>query len=168
MYGLAKETGLPYTTINRLANDKLDINDCNAAAVYKIAKALEVSMEQLINEKEKDFELFKSYICQQVRSLGYIEFIRKMLTTDIISTLYSEEQYAEAFYLLAMLDYQSNKHNIPLYNKYNPLRTQKLSRVRYPPKLVPEIEILVFGYFSLIAFSASSLSSIQFCRVKSS
>lgn len=38
MYSLAKKTGLPYTTINRLANDKLDINDCNAAAVYKIAK----------------------------------------------------------------------------------------------------------------------------------
>lgn len=98
-------------------------------------------MEQLIYE-ENDFELFKSYICQQVRSLGYIDFIRKMLTTDIISTLYSEEQYAEAFYLLAMLDYQSNKHNIPLYNKYNPLRTQKLSRVKYPK----DIELLAVLY----------------------
>ncbi len=48
MYGLAKNTGLPYTTINRLVNEKLDINDCNAAAVYKIAKALGVTMEQLV------------------------------------------------------------------------------------------------------------------------
>ena len=48
MYSLAKNTGLPYTTINRLVNEKLDINDCNAAAVYKIAKALGVTMEQLV------------------------------------------------------------------------------------------------------------------------
>lgn len=48
MYSLAKNTGLPYTTINRLVNEKLDINDCNAAAVYKIARALGVTMEQLV------------------------------------------------------------------------------------------------------------------------
>ncbi len=48
MYSLAKTTGLPYTTINRLVNDKLDINDCNAAAVYKLSKALGVTMEQLV------------------------------------------------------------------------------------------------------------------------
>lgn len=48
MYGLAKKTGLPYTTINRLANDRLDINNCYSATVYEIAKALGISMEQLL------------------------------------------------------------------------------------------------------------------------
>jgi hypothetical protein len=50
MYSLAKTTGLPYTTINRLVNDKLDINDCNAGSVYKLSKALGVTMEQLVTQ----------------------------------------------------------------------------------------------------------------------
>lgn len=48
MYSLAKQTGLPYTTINRLVNEKLSINNCNAGAVFKIASALGVQMEVLM------------------------------------------------------------------------------------------------------------------------
>lgn len=48
MYSLSKQTGLPYTTINRLVNEKLSINNCNAGAVFKIASALGVRMEVLM------------------------------------------------------------------------------------------------------------------------
>ena len=48
MYSLSKQTGLPYTTINRLVNEKLSINNCNAGAVFKIASALGVQMEVLM------------------------------------------------------------------------------------------------------------------------
>ena len=37
MYSLAKQTDVPYTTINRLMNERLSINNCNAGAVFKIA-----------------------------------------------------------------------------------------------------------------------------------
>ena len=48
MYSLSKQTGIPYTTINRLVNEKLSINNCNAGAVFKIASALGVQMEVLM------------------------------------------------------------------------------------------------------------------------
>ena len=48
MYSLSKQTGLPYTTINRLVNEKLSINNCNAGAVFKIASVLGVQMEVLM------------------------------------------------------------------------------------------------------------------------
>ena len=48
MYSLSKQTGLPYTTINRLVNEKLSINNCNAGEVFKIASALGVQMEVLM------------------------------------------------------------------------------------------------------------------------
>lgn len=51
MYSLAKQTGLPYTTINRLVNEKLSINNCNAGAVFKIASALGVQMEVLMKDE---------------------------------------------------------------------------------------------------------------------
>ena len=50
MYSLAKQTGIPYTTINRLVNERLSINNCNAGAVFKIASALGVRMEVLMND----------------------------------------------------------------------------------------------------------------------
>ncbi len=40
-----------YTTINRLVNEKLSINNCNAGAIFKIAEALGVQMETLINNE---------------------------------------------------------------------------------------------------------------------
>ena len=50
MYGLCKRTKIPYTTINRLYNDKLDINNCNSSVVFSIARGLGVNMEQLLND----------------------------------------------------------------------------------------------------------------------
>ena len=52
MYSLSKQTGLPYTTINRLVNEKLSINNCNAGAVFKIASALGVQMEVLMSNEQ--------------------------------------------------------------------------------------------------------------------
>ena len=51
MYSLAKKTDVPYTTINRLMNERLSINNCNAGAVFKIASALGVQMETLMNDE---------------------------------------------------------------------------------------------------------------------
>jgi|GEM_PF-1732604 len=47
-YSLAKETGLSYSTICDLANEKVQIERCNAGTVCKIAKALNMPMETLL------------------------------------------------------------------------------------------------------------------------
>lgn len=91
-----------------------------------------------------DFELYKSSICQKVKTLGYKAFIKDVLLSDEITKLVSSEEYAEAFYLLAMLDYLSNKHGVPLYNKYAPLRRLKLQTTLYPR----DIELLTVLYKS--------------------
>ncbi len=52
MYSLAKQTDVPYTTINRLVNERMSINNCNAGAVFKIASALGVRMEDLMNNEQ--------------------------------------------------------------------------------------------------------------------
>ena len=52
MYSLAKQTDVPYTTINRLVNERLSINNCNTGAVFKIAAALGVRMEDLMNNEQ--------------------------------------------------------------------------------------------------------------------
>ena len=49
MYALAKRSGIPYTTINELHNNKNDINLCAAATVWRLAAALGVPADHLIN-----------------------------------------------------------------------------------------------------------------------
>lgn len=49
MYELAAKAAVPYTTINKLMNDKLDINKISAEALYKIAIVLKTDMNSLLN-----------------------------------------------------------------------------------------------------------------------
>ena len=50
-YALSKKSGVPYSTISDICSGKTDIRKCNVMTVYKIANALECSIETLI-EKE--------------------------------------------------------------------------------------------------------------------
>lgn len=105
-----------------------------------------ISLKRMMNEEDTDmtFELFKSAICQRAKALGYREFIKQVLLSDEISRYFERKKYAEALYLLAMVDYLSNKHNIPLYNKFHNMRTMKLTNIVYPQ----DIELLAALYKS--------------------
>ena len=49
MYALAKISGIPYTTINEIHNGKNDINQCTASTVWRLAAALGVPSDSVIN-----------------------------------------------------------------------------------------------------------------------
>ncbi len=95
-----------------------------------------------MNVNEIDFELFKSEVCHEVKRIGDLNFIKRMLENKIILKYYKKEQYKEAFYLLAMLDYLSNINHISLCKDYDKLRNQKLSKVIYPRSLLFNYEIV--------------------------
>jgi len=48
IYKLSKISGVPYTTINDIYSGKTRIEKCNAETLYKMAKSLGVSIEELI------------------------------------------------------------------------------------------------------------------------
>lgn len=109
--------------------------------LYKIAKALDVSMESLIAEemeakyfqpKRIPFENFKSNVCHYVKDKGDIDFIIETLTKDEIRSLYERKWYAESFYLLAMIDLLSKENNVPLCGNYDDIRSQSLKEPLYP------------------------------------
>lgn len=140
-YRLAKESGIPQTTIADICSRKASIEKCSAGTIFKIAKALGVSMESLIEQemesyvqhpKRQSFEVFKSNVCHMVRDKGDIDFIIDTLASDEIRILYDRKWYADAFYLLAMVDYLSRENNVPLCTNYNDIRTKKLRKVIYP------------------------------------
>ena len=144
-YRLAKESGIPRTTVVDICSRKARIEKCSADTIYKIAKVLGVSMESLIEQEIEDsasqpkrpsFEVFKSNVCHLVKDKGDIDFIADTLTTDDVRVLYDRKWYAEAFYLLAMVDYLSRENGVPLCTGYNDIRTKKLRRIVYPTGVV--------------------------------
>ena len=48
-YALAKRAGLPYTTVNEILNQKIDLNKCTAETVSRLAAALNCHTEDILN-----------------------------------------------------------------------------------------------------------------------
>ncbi|MBQ9765355.1 MAG: helix-turn-helix transcriptional regulator [Lachnospiraceae bacterium] len=144
-YRLSKESGVPQTTIIDICSRKARIEKCSADTIYRIAKALDVSMESLIEEEMQDytpqprrgsFEVYKSSVCHLVKDKGDIDFVIDTLSSDEVRRLYNRRWYAEAFYLLAMVDYISRENNIPICGNYNDIRMQRLPDIVYPASVM--------------------------------
>ena len=144
-YRLWKESGVPQATISDICTGKTRIEKCSAETIFRIAKALDVSMESLIapavrnveeERRRPAFDIFKSNTCHRVKDMGDIPFIIQLLKTNQIRELYEKKWYPEALYLLAMLDYLSRENNVPICKNYNDIRNSKLQRPIYPSSVV--------------------------------
>lgn len=139
IYRLSKNSGIPYATLNDIVNDKARLEKCKAETVYRLAKELDLSMEDLLApyiSKRCDFELFKSNVCHSLKDLGDIDFIVETLEKDEVREYYNRQWYREAFYLLAMLDYISRINNVPACEEYEDIRCKKLQSIIYPKSIL--------------------------------
>lgn len=145
-YRLSKESGVPQATINDICNGKADLEKCTAGTLYRLAKVLGISIEEILQSAETEyrcaFETFKSNTCHHVKDMGDLDFMIQLLESDEIRTLYNRHWYPEALYLLAMLDYLSRVNDIPLCTKYDDIRTQKLKKPLYPASILAAGEVL--------------------------
>ena len=138
IYRLAKASEVPYTTVNDICNGKAQLEKCSAETIYRLARALDVSMEELLAPcflKRSSFENFKSTVCHRVKELGDIDFIADTLESEEIRTYYDRKWYPESLYLLAMLDYISRENDIPLCDDYDDLRRCRLEKPIYPASI---------------------------------
>lgn len=60
-YRLAVESGVPHATLSDIMNGKTRIEKCSAETIYKLAKALGVSMEELIADSMEQAAMERSY-----------------------------------------------------------------------------------------------------------
>ncbi len=145
VYQCAKESHVPYTTLSDIVKGKTRIEKCTAETVYKLAKTLHMTMEDLLaecfGEREKvpdlkGFEIYKSNICHLVKDKGDIEFIIDILEENQIRTYWERKWYRESFYLLAMVDYLSRENDLPLCNDYEDIRNCSLPEPLYPRDVI--------------------------------
>ena len=138
-YKLSKVSGVPFTTISEMTTGKTKIKNCTGETLYKLAKALEVTIEVLLAdsmEYRRSFEAYKSTVCHLVKDMGDIDFIVDTLASDKIRNLYQKQWYPECLYLLAMVDYLSRENDLPLCNEYNDIRTASLQNPIYPASII--------------------------------
>jgi len=134
-YRLSKTSGVPQTTVLDICSGKAKIENCSAETVYKLAKALGISMESLVEdgmEHRPAFETFKSNVCHSVKDMGDLDFLIDTLEENKIRKLFEKGWYAESLYLLAIADYLSRENGFPLCADYDDLRCAKLKRTIYP------------------------------------
>ena len=145
-YRLSKESGVPQTTINDICSGKADLEKCAAGTLYRLAKALGVSVEDILlsdgSENRSTFETFKSNTCHHVKDMGDVDFMIHLLETDEIRILYEKQWYPESLYLLAMLDYLSRENDVPLCERYNDLRSRRLVHPIYPTGVLVTCAVL--------------------------
>ena len=116
-YRLAKNSGIPYMTINDICSGKTNLADCNARTIYKLSKELGVTMEEMLEPyllPRPAFELFKSNVCHRLKELGDIDFLIDTIESGDIVKYYQRSWYPESLYLLAMVDYISRENDVPL------------------------------------------------------
>jgi transcriptional regulator with XRE-family HTH domain len=138
-YRLAKESGVPHSTLKDVCLGKARIENCSVGNVYKIAQTLGVSMESLVAdamEYRPGFETFKSNVCHLVKDMGDLEFIIETLESGEIRRLFDKKWYAECLYLLAMVDYLSRENGLPLCADYADIRGAKLCEIIYPAGVI--------------------------------
>ncbi|MCL2081759.1 MAG: helix-turn-helix transcriptional regulator [Oscillospiraceae bacterium] len=138
-YRLSKISGVPFTTVSEITTGKTNIKNCTGETLYKLAKALNVTMEDLVRdsvEYRQNFETYKSNICHMVKDMGDIDFIINTLESGKIRTLYQKKWYPESLYLLAMLDYLSRENDLPLCEDYSDIRAVRLSDPIYPASII--------------------------------
>ena len=138
IYRLSKDSGVPYATVSDIVNGKTQLENSSSETLYRLSKALGVSMEELLSPyliKRTSFENFKSSICHRVKELGDIDFIVNTLESQEIREYFDRKWFPESLYLLAMLDYISRENDIPICDEYDDLRTCKLDVPIYPSSL---------------------------------
>ena len=60
-YRLAVTAGIPHATLNDICSGKTKLERCSAETVYKLAKTLGVSMEQLTESGIRETQRERSY-----------------------------------------------------------------------------------------------------------
>ncbi len=118
MYQLSAKTGIPYTTINKLIHDRLDINKVSAEAIYKISVVLETSMPDILNHIEimnnatgHCGKIKYKWVCEEAKP-PYIVFLYNGMEVEIDMednfNKASERRYYDYFAQMAIEQYIEN------------------------------------------------------------
>ena len=147
---LSARSNIPESTLRAILNGKAQLDRCEAATLYNIAYALDVSVEDILEgywdalERDApariavhdDSSLMNFYVLAdsmlgRLRATGDLAFIDGIDQNGWIERLYQSRQYRCALFLLGMVDYLCRKNGIRQVARYDEYRKARLDRPVY-------------------------------------
>lgn len=141
LYSIAKESGVPYTTVSDLFHQKIRIENMTAKNVHKLSKCFNLSMDvfykrcqtSLLDRSfDLEYDQFRSDVAHVLKHVGDLEFLKMIQYHDWIKCCLIEKKYIYALYMLCLYDFLKNKMGQPLEKKYEKLRSLKLKEPLFP------------------------------------
>lgn len=134
---MAMITSIPYSTLNDIINEKVNLEECQYKTLKKIAIFLKISIEDLVYEKE-DFQTFRNKLHHDLKCNDEIDVVLEILEKRKIDYYLMHEDRLKALYLLSLVDYLSRQNQVPLCQEYSELRMQALEEPYYVGDQVEE------------------------------
>lgn len=128
-------TNIPYTTLNDIVNNRVFIEDCQYKTLKKIADFVNLSIDDLVYQKE-DFQTFRNKLHHRIKVSDELDLLVEVLEHKEIDYYYFHDDLLKAFYMLSLADYISRKNNLPLCIDYSELRRKKLKEPYYVGDMV--------------------------------
>ena len=131
-YELAKNTGIPYTTINDLINGKTIPQNVTLKNALLISHYLGIKIMDFANLSTQTpikFRYFRSNLLHDLKRDGHKKLIEKVIKGKEIDYYYKNGAKEYALYLLALIDYLCRLYDLPIYtSRYNDLRKLTLDK----------------------------------------
>lgn len=147
---LSARSNIPESTLRDILNGKAQLDRCEAATLYNIAYALDVSVEDILegywDELERDapahtsvhdenslmnFYVLADSMLGRLRATDDLAFIDGIDQNEWIERLYQSGQYRCALFLLGMVDYLCRKNGVRQVARYDEYRKARLDRPVY-------------------------------------
>ena len=147
---LSARSNIPESTLRAILNGKAQLDRCEAATLYNIAYALDVSVEDILEgywdalERDApariavhdDSSLMNFYVLAdsmlgRLRATGDLAFIDGIDQNGWIERLYQGREYRCALFLLGMMDYLCRKNGARKVARYDEYRKARLDRPVY-------------------------------------
>ena len=142
---LSARSNIPESTLRAILNGKAQLDRCEAATLYNIAYALDVSVEDILEgywdalERDApariavhdDSSLMNFYVLAdsmlgRLRATGDLAFIDGIDQNGWIERLYQGREYRCALFLLGMMDYLCRKNGVRQVARYDEYRKARL------------------------------------------
>ena len=147
---LSARSNIPESTLRDILNGKAQLDRCEAATLYNIAYALDVSVEDILEgywdalertapariAVHDDSSLMNFYVLAdsmlgRLRATGDLAFIDGIDQNGWIERLYQGREYRCALFLLGMMDYLCRKNGARKVARYDEYRKARLDRPVY-------------------------------------
>ncbi|MGM9630100.1 helix-turn-helix domain-containing protein [Butyricicoccus sp.] len=147
---LSARSNIPESTLRDILNGKAQLDRCEAATLYNIAYALDVSVEDILegywDALERDaptriavhdenslmnFYVLADSMLGRLCATGDLAFIDGVDQNGWIERLYQGREYRCALFLLGMMDYLCRKNGVRQVARYDEYRKARLDKPVY-------------------------------------